>query len=336
MNVNDWNQERAREIYNEIADGAKNESGEWQEAGASIKKKPTVRKRERKKRAGLVEKYKKVNLKVQRICFFLAMLAIGTLPLVANIYYRVTVVTFAVGLALRMLVTIEDENKRQSRETKDALVALSQRLKPSAVARFKDFTHCQPFISADCEMILNTGRDLVIDSLVIAAKYSWHQYFREKLRELADANQQQTITYNLALVSPEHLAERGASYWAKRSESTAKEVREFMANNHCPNLIINLLTYDRLPDDHGIILDSRILYRGQTQSEYRKGAPPELMVGSRPYRRFCSDDPNEVGEVRRFASWMHWARLRDAELTAVRPHIVEALFANPPKLSRAE
>lgn len=256
--------------------------------------------------------YKKVWLMVQKIALIAGLLAVVFLPFITKAAYRVSILSFVMGLLIRLFIVFQDSANKKLEELKNQLSTLASASTQKGLL-LPDFAACQPLIEQVCTKILGSGQNLLIEGRVVAGVFSG-PFFRDRLLDWSRNYPQQTITFHLAIVRPSYLTSWGEEYWSGQAESTSALLGALDVKPYCTNLKIRLFEYDSLMDSHGVLINSQVLFKGRTEWVHGKKNACELKVGTRPYRRFTADDPEGIDNISTFHSWMKRIRLRDAEL----------------------
>jgi hypothetical protein len=259
----------------------------------------------------LMDTVKPIYLKTQKVGLVIGLMAVVFLPLILNVYLRVAILAFMMGLVIRLFMAFEGEAQTKLNSISEKLTAIASVFQTREPPRYADFADCKKPIERICIQALRTGQDLKLELQVVAAAFSW-PYFRDQLLDWSRAFPGSKITFDIALVCSRTLEDWGADCWARRVESTAAEIRQLRVSAaNLSNLSIRVYWYDRIPDNHGVLINGHHLFIGRTEWV---GAVPELRVGTRPYTRLSADDRSGNDKIATFCSWMQRARLRDAEL----------------------
>lgn len=311
--TDDWNQD----VFKQMEDGSKSESseGDWTGLTSSrVRPAPKGGRSEKPLRveAAEITRYKTSLNKAQAIALVIALQAWVLTPLIPSVPYRVAISLFTMGLLIKLFISFQDKANSHF----DTLIRLVSSLTANGqkrIMKLKNFAACEPFIESECLRPLLAGQNLDIRLQVVAAFYSWG-FFQPKLQEWCRRFPQQTVTFRIALVQPDHLRARGAGEWAARCETTLAEIYSLKAKSCCRNLDIRVSIYDQIPQGHGVVINNHVYFAGKTEWVHSKEGMPELRVGSRPYTRYSIDDPDGVAEVLTFLSWMQWFEARSDEL----------------------
>jgi hypothetical protein len=315
-----WNEIWTNIVREEIEDGARQESseGDWSEPQKPpiLQNSATRQLKAPAQKENEMGKFKRMFLKAQRTGLLIGLVAIVVMPLISNVYVRVGILAYEMGLMIRLFIVFQDSIVQKLETLITHVAALGS---PSGrIPKFADFAACQALIEAECKDFLSKGQDLTLDLQVVAAAFSW-PFFKERLQDWSRQFPNQQIYFNIALVCSDTLTSWGAVCWSRRVEATVSEIEVFIASNDQPNLVLSIYRYDRIPDEHGILINNAVLYRGRTEWMRVQDDSFELRIGTRPYLRFGVETPDGNDQISTFRSWVRQARIRDLQLKLSEP-----------------
>jgi hypothetical protein len=140
------------------------------------------------------------------------------------------------------------------------------------------------------------GGTITVKVIGVSTKFS-RPFLQRMIVDLLESNQPRTldIEISIALTEPSRLRDWELEDWARSSEFSIEEIRDFLLKHKKKmeetGIRLCIAQYDNLPHWHGVMFNDRILFMGRTEW-YRDGddARWQLRVG-------------EVGSFRLYRGW---------------------------------
>lgn len=273
---------------------------------------------------------KKVQQRLLRPVTFLLAIAFSLYPLVPNPAYKLVVLFLLLMSILRVLFDIE-------KSITDRLARIESYMVPNPPS-WPNFNDAQHKIFAKISAAFNEDKRLHLEVIGCSARFSWRM-IEDLLPAIIRNNPERMVQIDIALTTEHTMRVWRLDRWVGDLNRTLTGMENFSSELDeeigSGRLVLNRIDYDIIPQWHGVLVNRRILFMGQTDWIFKPSIDPELRIGQCKYRLFEIGDQHEGADrIEMFSAWMERFRIRDREIHGTREIPYSPSHVRPPRIGR--
>lgn len=276
-----------------------------------------------------IDSFKTAQQKFLRPSLFLLVAAVAVYPLVPSQTYKYVALYVLANAIIRFALDMEanltkklnsthDDFSNRLSAVEDRMSLMQSHLQGPNPPTWENYTSSQSLILNDIHSAFERGDDVTLDIIGVSARYSWRMV-EDQLGPVIKKYDHRKLTVNVAVCTEEILGRWSLNSWTQDLKRTVSGMTEFGHIHHEAvedgRLILRRYEFDTLPQWHGVLINSQILYMGRTEWLFHDDSPPTMKVGQCPYRKFePTDRYGGQPRIKMFSNWMERMRKRHDEL----------------------